>query len=65
MKAKVIMLPYRGEGINGCIYLDKGKEFGGCLCIEQFKPIPLTEEWLINFGFGGNWSIPCFEIFKF
>lgn len=32
--------------------------------IEVFKPIPLTEEWLLKFGFSeklGNWELPNFR----
>jgi hypothetical protein len=35
----------------------------------NYEPIPLTEEWLLRFGFektegGGNWNFPLHEIFK-
>ena len=40
--------------LSGGIWLDKGNEIEGCLCLTQFKPIPLTEEWLLKFGFEWN-----------
>lgn len=39
----------RGLG-EDCLWLN-GTKFGGPVGIDLFKPIPLTEEWLLKFGF--------------
>ena len=33
----------------------------GCFALRIFKPIPLTEEWLLNFGFYKNIDTELFE----
>lgn len=35
---------------NGLQYIHKGNKYGAVM-ISQFKPIELTEEWLVKFGF--------------
>lgn len=40
----------RGDHMGG-VYIDNGKVVKGCAAIQgQVKPIPLTEEWLEQFG---------------
>lgn len=45
---------------NGNVSTDKGDG-----CLGEFKPIPLTEEWLIKFGFIDRYgSYRVFELYK-
>ena len=37
-------------GINVPVIIERGSEIDNCE-IDKYKPIPLTEEWLLNFGF--------------